>query len=384
MPDSSPLIEINCGQVGVPIYRQIADEIRQMVATNRLRPGERLPTVRQLARNLALSPGTVARAYIELEQEGVVESRRGGGTMIAHRNDGERGAALRQVHLFNNIGASIVQALSQGFRPEEIEAAFSVHLARWREERQRKEKSEKENAPRHSKKTICIVASHDLALDLLVSQIKRSSQAEVDVTYAGSLGGLIALQENRADLAGIHLLDGESGEYNYPYVRHILPSRETAILHLAFRIQGLMFAKSNPKKIRGIEDLKRADLRFLNRQSGSGTRVLLDLKLRQHDIEPHEIKGYGDEVDTHLSVARAIAGGDADVGLGIEAAARACHLDFLPLFEERYDLVMPIEKYRSKRLAPILKTVKSHSFRSLVAGIGGYDTSQTGAVSFCS
>ncbi len=384
MPDSSPLIEIDSGQVGVPIYRQIAEEIRQRVATNRLRPGERLPTVRQLARNLALSPGTVARAYLELEQAGVVESRRGGGTIIARTNDGERGAALRQVHLFNNIGTSIVQALSQGFRPEEIEAAFSVHLARWREERQRKEKSEKDKATGHSKKTISIVASHDLALDLLVSQIKRSSQAEVDVTYAGSLGGLIALQENRADLAGIHLLDGESGEYNYPYVRHILPSRETAILHLAFRIQGLMFAKRNPKKIRGIEDLKRADLRFLNRQSGSGTRVLLDFKLRQHDIEPCEIKGYGDEVDTHLSVARAIARGDADVGLGIEAAARACDLDFLPLVEERYDLVMPIEEYRSKRLAPILKTVKSHSFRSLVAGIGGYDTSQTGAVSFCS
>ena len=354
-----------------------------MVATDRLSPGERLPTVRQLATNLALSPGTVARAYLELEREGVVESRRGGGTVVARRSDEQTESILRQAHLFNTVGTSVLQALSLGFRPEEIEGAFSVHLARWREERQSRQVIERRNVREHSNKALVIVASHDLALDMLVSQIKKTSQADIHVTYAGSLGGLIALQEDRADLAGIHLLDGESGEYNHPYIRHILPGHETAILHLAYRIQGLMFAKGNPKKIKGIEDLKRGDLTFINRQSGAGTRVLLDFKLQQRGIEVREVKGYGNEVDTHLAVARAIARGHADVGLGIEAAAHACDLDFLPLFQERYDLVMPIEKYRSRKLAPVLKTVKKRSFRRLVAGIGGYDTSQTGAVSFC-
>ncbi len=380
-----PSIEIQLGRgTGNPVYREIADEVRQLVATDRLRPGDRLPTVRQLASNLGLSPGTVARAYLELEQAGVVESRRGGGTVISRRSDEQRGLALRQAHLFNTVGAAILQALSLGFRPEEIEGAFSVHLARWREERQSGHTAQRRKLNGPSGSALAIVASHDLALDLLVSQIRKTSQVHVHVTYSGSLGGLIALQEDRADLAGIHLLDGESGEYNYPYVRHVLPGRETAIMHLAYRTQGLMFAKGNPKRITGIKDLRHGDVTFINRQGGSGTRVLLDFKLQQHDIEPDDIKGYGNEVDTHLAVARAIAKGHADAGLGIEAAARACDLEFLPLSQERYDLVMPMEKYGSKKLAPVLKTVKSRSFRRLVNGIGGYDTSQTGTVSFCS
>lgn len=378
-----PSIEIQLGRdARGPVYGQIADEVRQLVATNRLRPGDRLPTVRQLASNLGLSPGTVSRAYLELEQAGVVESRRGGGTVVARRSDEQSGSALRQARLFNTVGAAILQALSLGFRPEEIEGAFSVHLARWREERQSAQ-AVRRKLRRTSAKTLEIAASHDLALDLLVSQIRKTSQLDVRVTYAGSLGGLIALQEDRADLAGIHLLDGESGEYNHPYIRHVLPGRETAIVHLAYRMQGLMFAKGNPKKIKGIEDLKRSDLTLINRQAGSGTRVLLDFKLQQQGIEPHDIKGYENEVDTHLAVARSIARGDADVGLGIQAAARACDLEFLPLYQERYDLVMPVEKYGTRKLAPVLKAVKSRNFRRLVNGIGGYDTAQTGTVSFC-
>lgn len=377
-------IEVNLDSATqTPLFRQVAEQIRGLVASDELQPGERLPTVRKLAESLRISPGTAARAYGELEREGVIKSRRGGGTVVSPKVEGELSSNLRQAQLFNTVGTSILQALGLGFRPEEIEAAFSVHLARWREERQTRQTEERSHPRKPSKNAIVVVASHDLALDLLVSQVKKSAQVDIDVTYAGSLGGLIALQEDRAELAGIHLLDGESGEYNYPYVRHVLPGRETAIVHLAYRIQGLLFAKGNPKRITGLEDLKRSGVTFVNRQNGSGTRVLLDFKMRQQGIEPHEVKGYENEVGTHLSVARAIAKGGADLGLGIEAAARACELDFIPLFKERYDLVMPIEKYRSKRLAPILKTVGSPGFKSLVAGIGGYDASQTGVVSFC-
>ncbi len=176
------------------------------------------------------------------------------------------------------------------------------------------------------------MASHDLALNMLVSRLRQKNpEVKIDVTYAGSLGGLIALQEGRADLAGIHLLDAETGEYNYPYVKHLLPGREMAIVHLAYRIQGLMFAAGNPKRIKGLADLRRPDVTLINRQKGSGTRILLDQELRKLGITPSDVKGYTHEVDTHLAVARGIAEGKADVGLGIEAAARASHIDFLPL-----------------------------------------------------
>jgi putative molybdopterin biosynthesis protein len=196
------------------------------------------------------------------------------------------------------------------------------------------------------------------------------------------LGGLIALQEERAHLAGIHLLDEETGEYNYPYVKKVLPGRDVAIVHLAYRIQGLMFARGNPKRIKGISDLKRPDITFVNRQKGAGTRVLLDIQLRQLGISPKDIKGYGKEMDTHLAVGLSIAHGEADVALGIEAAARSCNLDFLPLFRERYDLVIPIANYRGQLLAPLLRAVVSAEFKAIVDKAGGYDTSQTGATSF--
>jgi len=272
-----------------------------------------------------------------------------------------------------------------GYSPEEVEAAFHLHISRWREERLDSTKARgirrKRSADTHN--ALFIVGSHDLALDLLVSLFRERNPAiEIEVAHAGSLGGLIALQEERADLAGIHLLDEETGEYNYPYIKRILPGRELAIVHLAYRIQGLMFGAENPKHIKGLDDLRRKDIKFINRQRGSGTRVLLDLKLRQMGILPHEIKGYDDELDTHLSVALAINHGKADVGLGIQAAAKSCGLGFLPLFRERYDLVMPKENYQSQLFAPLLGIVTSDEFRNVVNQVGGYNTSQTGLTTF--
>jgi len=143
-----------------------------------------------------------------------------------------------------------------------------------------------------------------------------------------------------------------------------------------------MFAPGNPKHIKGIVDLKRPDITFVNRQQGAGTRVLLDIHLRQLGINPKDIKGYEREMDTHLAVGLSIAHGEADVTLGIEAAARSCNIDFLPLFRERYDLVIPLANYRSELLAPLLSAVISDEFKAVVNKAGGYDTSQTGATSF--
>jgi putative molybdopterin biosynthesis protein len=143
-----------------------------------------------------------------------------------------------------------------------------------------------------------------------------------------------------------------------------------------------MFASGNPKRIKSIDDLRRHDVALINRQTGSGTRILLDQGLRQLGIVPSAVKGYTHEVDTHVGVARAIARGEADVGLGIEAAARASRIDFLPLYRERYDLVMPMENYKNKKLAPLLKVIARRDFQKAVTEAGGYDTSQTGTTTF--
>jgi molybdate-binding protein/DNA-binding transcriptional regulator YhcF (GntR family) len=368
-----------------PIYQQIADQVRQQIAANTLKPGDHLPPIRKLAEELSLSMGTIMRAYIELEREGIVVTRHGGGTIVSVPADDPRMAVLRQSRLSNMVNSHIMQLLSLGYSPEELETTFRNHLSRWREERKSPVDLSRQRAEMPDDKgTILIVGSHDLALNMLVSTVKeRNPELNIEVSYAGSLGGLIALQENRAHLAGIHLLDEETGEYNYPYVRHVLPGRETAIVHLAYRVQGLMFAKTNPKQIQGIEDLGRGEITFINRQKGSGTRVLLDLHLRRLGILPSEVNGYDNELDTHVAVAASIAQGEADCGLGIQAAASASGLGFIPLFRERYDLVIPEEHFRSVLLFPLINIVSSSEFRNTVGKVEGYDSSQTGATTFC-
>jgi molybdate-binding protein/DNA-binding transcriptional regulator YhcF (GntR family) len=369
-----------------PIYRQIAEQLRQFIAIEQIKPGDRLPSIRQLSQVLNINPNTVCRAYLELEQERILISKRGGGTSVTSQNKMSDVKVARQKKLLESMNDDIVKSLSQGYKPEELEAAFYLSLERWREERQTEVKRPSEEAPsKEQKDVIRIVGSHDLALNILLDLLRqRVKGLQTDVTHAGSLGGLIALQEERADLAGTHLLDEETGEYNFPYVKRILPGRELAIVNLSFRIQGLMFAKGNPKQIKGLDDLKGPDITFVNRQGGSGTRVLLDLQLKKQGISPFEINGYDIEFDTHLAVASHIAHGNADVGLGIEAAARSCGLDFMPMFRERYDLVIPIVNYKSQRFAPMLEIINSDEFKKIVDGVGGYDTSQTGSTTFYS
>jgi len=368
----------------VPLYQQIAERVRQLIATNQLKSGEHLPTVRQLASDLHLNINTIVRAYLELEKEGIIISRRGAGTMVSTKANDPKFLIQRQRRLSNVVSSNIIEALSLGYSPEELDAAFHIHLARWKEERtNRAEKiNGKFNKP-IDESTIRIVGSHDLALSLLISQLKHEKpESEVEVIYSGSLGGLIALQEERATLAGIHLLDEETGEYNYPYVKHLLPGREMAIVHLAYRIQGLMFARNNPKRISELGDLKRPDITFINRQKGSGTRILLDLELRKQGILSLEINGYERELDTHSAVAISIARNEADVGLGIQAAAQTCDLDFIPLFRERYDLVIPAANYHNAQLEPLLRIVTDDEFKKVIDNVGGYDISQIGSTNF--
>ncbi len=364
------------GTTRTPLYQQIVEQVKQPVAAGSLQPGEHLPTVRQLAHQLHINPGTVSRAYSELERQGVVMSRHGGGTIVSTGADNPRILMLRQKHLSDMVSSDVLDILSLGYTLKELEAVLPIHLARWRQERQSAEKTASPN-------TISIVGSDDLALGLLINHLKQKHPEVItQLSCAGSLGGLIALQQGVADLAGIHLLDDETGEYNYPYVKHILPGIRVAIVHLAYRAQGFILPGGNPKHLKGLEDLRHSDITMVNRQKGSGTRVLLDLKLRELGIQPDKIQGYHNEQDTHLAVATAIAEGKADVGLGIEATARSCNLDFIYLFRERYDLVTPAEKYKSKPVSYLVEMVKSQGFKKAVNQIGGYDTSETGNTNF--
>jgi putative molybdopterin biosynthesis protein len=230
-------------------------------------------------------------------------------------------------------------------------------------------------------RTVVVTGSHDLTLDLLSSRLAaQCSGAGLSSSNVGSLGGLIALQRGEAHLAGSHLLDEESGEYNLSYVRRMLSGRPMVVMTLAHRDQGLIVPKSNPKTIRSLDDLLRRDVLFVNRQKGAGTRVLLDYRLRQMGVEPSQIKGYEREEFTHLAVGAAVSSGAADVGLGVLAAARALHLDFVPLLKERYDLVIPREFFESDLLSPLLTIIRGPEFRREVEALGGYDTSEMGRV----
>jgi len=367
-----------------PLYLQIAAQLRECIATGEVKPGERLPPIRALSQTLNVNPNTVARAYLELEQERVIVSRRGGGTTVAPRGGTPDIQAVRQKRLLETVNEDVVRSLSQGYSPEELEAAFYLSLERWREERRTQaEELAQPPSPEASGRVVRIVGSHDLALSILLDIIRtRDTELSFDVIHAGSLGGLIALQEERADLAGTHLLDEETGEYNDPYVKRILTGRRMVIINLVYRVQGLIYGAENPKHIETLGDLIRPDVIFVNRQKGSGTRVLLDMQLKKDGLDPADIRGYDVELDTHLAVASHVSRGQADVGLGIEAAARGSNLGFKPLFRERYDLVIPREVYDDQRLSALFEIIPSPEFKAIIDRVGGYDTAHTGETRF--
>jgi len=229
--------------------------------------------------------------------------------------------------------------------------------------------------------TIVAIGSHDMTLDLLANHLRRRHPSlNLSSSNVGSLGGLMALARGEAHIAGSHLLDEQTGEYNVAHVDRHLGDRDVVVMNLVRRIQGLIVARDNPKRVASLEDLLRDDLTFINRQRGSGTRVLLDYQLKELGIDASAIRGYNREEYTHLAVAATVAGGNADVGLGIVSAARALNVDFLPITTEQYDLVIPSKFYESDLLQPLLAIVKSKEFMYEVEALGGYDTSTMGRI----
>jgi len=231
------------------------------------------------------------------------------------------------------------------------------------------------------KHTIVIVGSHDNTLDVLADRIKvKHSHLTVSSSHVGSMGGLMAIKRGACHVAGSHLLDTEDGSYNVSYIKKYLPGLAVRLVHLVSRDQGLIVKRGNPKGIGGIEDLARNDISMINRQPGSGTRILLDYRLNQLGIDAADIIGYQHEEFTHMAVAVAVLSGTADTGLGIYAAARALDLDFIPVVTERYDLIIPTTHFESENIQLMLETIDSSEFKRRVNALGGYHTEKTGEI----
>ena len=235
--------------------------------------------------------------------------------------------------------------------------------------------------PAHElEQTIVASGSHDIVLDLLASELRSVDPvATLSSTNVGSLGGLLALRRGEAHIAGCHLLDEHTGEYNVSFVRRYVEG-DVVLVNLTHRVQGLIVAPGNPKSIGGLDDTLRDDVGYVNRQRGSGTRVLFDYMLREARLDSRRVRGYDREEYSHLAVAAAVSAGRADTGMGVFSAANAVGLDFVPLRSERYDLVMPREVYDSDLLRSMLELLHDDGFRSQVEELGGYDVSSMGEV----
>lgn len=360
-----------------PLYQQIADAIRREILDGQLRPGDRLPPVRQMTARWRCTPGTVQRAYQELARQGLVTSRAGQGTRVAGELSGQAAppdTPLRRAALVHRAEAFLLEALAAGHEPSEIEQAVRAALDRWLALDQTPSQIGAENTLRFS-------GSHDLALSWIAAHFNEITPGgRLALAFTGSLGGLMALAEGRADLAGCHLWDQETGEYNLPFVRRLLPGQPVALVTLAYRRLGLILPPGNPRGTHALEDLALPGLRFANRQPGSGTRVWLDAQLALLGINPADFDSNGETARTHSDVAQAVAEGRADAGLGLEASARAFGLDFIPLTRERYDLAIPAKVFQSPAVAALTGWLQSPAARQALGRLAGYDLESAGSV----
>jgi putative molybdopterin biosynthesis protein len=352
------------------LYRKIADSIRMQILHGELHPGEQLPSVRKMAEQWDCTLGTIQRAYKELARNGLITSRPGQGTRVVDRLSGRGEAALQKASLIHRAESFLLEVLTAGYLPEEVEEAVRLALDRWRVVEQQT------TAP--AGLVLRFAGSHDLAVTWLAGHFGEIVPGHIlQIGFMGSMGGLSALVENHADLAGCHLWDEDTDIYNLPYIGRIFQGKRMAIVSLAYRRLGLIVPAGNPDNVTGLADLVQPQLRFVNRQAGSGTRVWLDANLRRIEIPGTSIIGYDDERVTHSEVARAVADGVARVGLGLEAAAMAFGLDFVMLTRERYDLVMPESVFQLPTIQKLIDWLEKKGAQAFT-GLRGYDTSITG------
>jgi putative molybdopterin biosynthesis protein len=227
-----------------------------------------------------------------------------------------------------------------------------------------------------------IICGQDSVLDILTRYLEKElPRVRILRNYIGSIDGLLALYHGQANAVTAHLWDSDTDTYNTPFVRRLLPGHRTHIINLVYRTAGFYVAKGNPKAIITWSDLLKPDVRFVNRERGSGARVLLDEKLRMLNLGRDQVLGYAHEEASHHAVASCVARGEADVGLGIEKVAMQINqLDFIPLQKERYDLVIRREDVDTPPFRALLAILRSKGFHNELSGMGGYDLTHTGDV----
>ncbi len=373
------------------IYLEIAEAIRRLIVSGDLKPGDHLPAIREQAKTWHCTPGTVSRAYALLAEEGLVSGRRGAGTRVTESALHAAPTTWRWASLVNRADRFLLDALSNGHTPAQAEAALALAVSRWqelqgtrmppakREAESDQHTLERTHVPRSGPNQVRFVGSHDLVIESLPRLLaEHGATFTLSLEYTGSLGGLMALARDDADLAGTHLWDVATDTYNVPFVQRVLPGRSIVLLTVFHRSLGLIVPSGNPQHVQGLTDLSRPGVTFVNRQAGSGTRVWLDAQLSGLGIAHETISGYQQTEATHLAVARAIAEQKATAGLGIEAAASSFGLGFVPLTRERYDLAFPEEFWNTAPAQLLAETIRSARFREAVAQHGGYDLTATG------
>lgn len=355
------------------LYQKIAETLRQKIIRGEIKPGDRLPSVRDMALEWDCTPGTIQRAYHELTKQGLIISRAGQGTKVVQQSPATplSDQPLRYAALVHRAEAFLLEMITAGFELPEIEDGLRQAMDRWR--------SVNPLPARSIENQIRFAGSHDLVITWLASHfLDITGKYELDLRFIGSLGGLIALAEGNADLAGAHLWDHTNDTFNSPFISRILPGKRVCLITVAYRRLGLIFPLGNPHNIQRLEDLAGGKLRFINRQPGSGTRVWLDETLKKSSIPTDSIIGYGNEKTTHSAVARAVAESEGDVGIGLEAAARSYGLGFTFLRNDRYDLVIPEATMQHPAVIALIDWLKLSKTKEFITGLGGYDTELTG------
>ena len=356
-----------------PLYQQIAESVREQILQGDVQPGDRLPSVRELAYTWHCTPGTVQRAYSELASQGLVEGRPGQGTRVKGLPPEGEAVALRRATLLHRIEGALLEMLSTGYQLPEVEEAVRLALDRWRAVASLPESANED--------VLRFAGSHDPMMTVLAEQFPNLAEGMIlRLRFVGSLGGLMSLAQGKADLAGCHLWDKESDTYNAPFVRRLMPGRRVALLTLAHRRLGLIVPPGNPAGLQTVADLVKPGLRFVNRQRGAGTRIWVEAHLHRLGIHMRQIGRYKKEALTHSEVASLIASGGADVGAGVEAAAAAFGLDFVPLTLERYDLVIPNFVWKREPVQALVAWLRSEAARAALMDLSGYDTHDTGMV----
>jgi molybdate-binding protein/DNA-binding transcriptional regulator YhcF (GntR family) len=355
------------------LYQKIASAIRRDISIGVYQPGDDLPSIRKLKESWHCTIGTIQRALQKLEDEGLVSSHVGQKSKVVATINIHPADSLRRANLVHRAETFLLDMITSGYSPTETEDSFRLALERWRNV------SQSQNVV--NQEILRFAGSHDLAVAWMATHFDEISPGcRIHLNFSGSLSGLMSLAEGKADFAGSHLWDADTNTYNMPFIKKLFPGEGLALLTLASRRIGWFVKPGNPKGFTSINDLMRKDIRFVNRNSGSGIRVYLDSKLKSNGSKPNDIIGYANQKMTHTDIAIEIIDDRADVGLGMEAAAKANNLDFLFENLERYDLVMKEELLEDTSIKNLITWLRSKEFHQQLKRLGGYESKESGNI----